>query len=106
MTYNDIIITDSIWPPVLYYTVSIIVGIILYIGKLLVHRYANLTVCVCYALFVSFIAGVHVCIARFGGEFTDTVFGVYLDTLTYRSIYNGAFFFFLAYGIAIPTKFK
>ncbi len=106
MTYHDIIITDSIWPTVLYYTVSIIVGLLLYIGKLCIHRYANVTVCVCYALFVSLIAGVHLCIFRFGGEFTNTVFGIDLDTLNYDSIFYGSFVFFLSYGIAIPTKYK
>ncbi|OAT77415.1 hypothetical protein A9B99_21990 [Mangrovibacter phragmitis] len=106
MTWNDIIITDSIWPPVLYYTVSIIVGILLYIGKLFVHRYANLTVYVCYALFVTLFSGIQVCIFRFGGDFTNAIFGIDLDTLAYKSIYNGAFVFFLLYGIAIPTRFK
>lgn len=106
MTWNDIIITDSIWPPVLYYTVSIIVGILLYIGKLFVHRYANFTVFILYAFFVTIFSGIQMCLFRFGGEFAKDILHINLDVYSYDSIFFGTFLFFLLYGIAIPTKFK
>lgn len=111
MTWQAVDITTgatalSIWPPVLYYIISIMFGVLLYIGKRFVHRYANFTVFIFYAFFVAFFSGIQLCIFRFGGEFTNTVFGVDLDTLNYDSIFYGSFVFFLSYGIAIPTEFK
>lgn len=106
MTYNDIIITPSIWPPVIYYIVSIVVGVLLYIGKYYVHRRANFTVFMLYGLIVGAAASVQMCLYRFGEDFAKDILRVNLDVHGYDSIFNGTFIFFLIYIFAMPTKFK
>lgn len=111
MNWQDVDITStgatlSMWPPVLYYIVSTVVGVLLYIGKLFVHRYANFTVFILYAFFVTLFSGIQMCLFRFGDEFAKDILHINLGVDEYDSIFFGTFLFFLLYGIAIPTEFK
>ncbi len=106
MTWNDIIITAPIWPPVIYYIVSIIVGVLLYVGKYYVHRCANFTVFMLYGLVVGAAASVQMCLFRFGEDFAKDILRINLDVYGYDSIYNGAFIFFVIYIFSMPIKFK
>lgn len=111
MNWQDVDITTgapalSMWPPIIYYIVSIVIGGLLFIGKYFVHRYANFTVFFIYALFVPLIAGVQLSLMRFGDDFARDVLRVSLDVSIYDSIYYGALSFFVLYLFAMPTKFK
>ncbi|MEY8710956.1 hypothetical protein [Mangrovibacter phragmitis] len=111
MNWQDIDISSggatlSMWPPVIYYFVSIIVGGGLYFGRLFVEKYANITVFFIYGFFVLLIAAIHYCLFRFGAEFASDILRVHLDVYAYDSIFWGSFCFALLYCIAVPTKFK
>ena len=99
MTWQDVDITTggpalSMWPPVLYYIISIMVGVLLYIGKRFVHRYANFTVFILYAFFVTIFSGIQMCLFRFGSEFSMDIFHINVDVGSYDSIFFGSFLFF------------
>lgn len=106
MTWNDIVITASIWPPVIFYIVSIVVGVLLYVGKYYVHRRANFTVYMLYGLVVAVIAAVQICLFRFGADFARDILRVNLDVHGYDSIFYGSYVFFFVYCLAVPIRFK
>lgn len=111
MTWQAVDITTgatalSIWPPVIYYFVSIIVGGGLYIGRHFVEKYANITVFLIYVFCVLFIAALHYCLFKFGAEFASGVLRVHLDVYAYDSIHFGSIAFALVYIFAVPSKFK
>ncbi|WP_226569299.1 hypothetical protein [Mangrovibacter yixingensis] len=106
MTWNDIVITNSIWPPVIYYIVSIIVGLLLFVGKYYVHRRANFTVFMLYGLVVIFCGGCQLALFRFGGGFPRDILRVNLDVYSYDSIFYGSYLFALVYALATPIRFK
>lgn len=106
MTWNDIVITDSIWPPIIYYIISIVVGVLLFIGKYIVHRRANLPGFLLYAFFVITITAVQFGLMRFGADFARDILRIDLDVYGYESIFNGTYIFTIIYSLALPTKLK
>jgi hypothetical protein len=111
MNWQDIDISSggstlSMWPPVIYYFVSIIVGGGLYFGRFFVEKYANITVFFIYGFFVLLIAAIHYCLFRFGAEFASDILRVHLDVYAYDSIHFGSIAFALIYIFAVPSKFK
>lgn len=106
MTWSDIAIKNSIWPPVIYYIVSIVVGVLLFVGKYYVHRRANLAGFLLYAFFVITITAVQFCLMRFGADFAKDILRINLDVYGYESIFNGTYIFAIIYGLALPIKLK
>ncbi|KEA51883.1 hypothetical protein DT73_13200 [Mangrovibacter sp. MFB070] len=106
MTWSDIAIKSSIWPPIIYYIVSIVVGVLLFIGKYIVHRRANLPGFLLYAFFVITITAVQFCLMRFGADFARDILRIDLDVYGYESIFNGTYIFTIIYSLALPTKLK
>lgn len=106
MTWDDIVITGSIWPPIIYYIISIVVGVLLFIGKYIVHRRANLPGFLLYAFFVITITAVQFCLMWFGADFARDILRIDLDVYGYESIFNGTYIFTIIYSLALPTKLK
>lgn len=93
-----------LWPAVLYYVISVIVFILLYMGKIKVNSLHKYPLFIFYLLFVIAIAAIQINIFANGQSFFKGFLHINFDPWKYDSIYWGALFFSLLYLLAMPRN--
>ncbi len=83
----------SVWPVVAYYFVSIVVFLLLYLGKLKVNKLRRYPLFIAYTLVVIAIAAIQINIFANGYDFSSGVLHIDFDPYCYDSVYWGALFF-------------
>ncbi|NUU65134.1 hypothetical protein HQN64_03325 [Enterobacteriaceae bacterium BIT-l23] len=104
MSYEDIVISQSILPPVFYHLISIVFFFFLLYGKSLVTRKKNRMIFILYTLFVIFSASVQFALFTHGTKFAQGFLHINLNVDAYDSIWYGALFYALAYLFAMPRN--
>lgn len=103
---QDIVLFQSLplWPAVLYYVISAIMFILLYIGKIKVNKRHKYPLFIFYMLFVIAMAAIQINIFANGQSFVKGFLHIGFDPWQYDSIYWGALFFSLLYLLAMPRN--
>ncbi len=92
------------WPVVLYFVVSILIFVLLYIGKSKVNKAHKYSLFIFYSLFVIAIAAIQINIFANGYDFVKNFLHINFDPYRYDSTYWGSLFFSLLYLLAMPKN--
>jgi hypothetical protein len=104
MGYDEIVITQSIWPAIFYHVISVVLFFLLFGGKILVMNKKNRTLFILYSLLVIFIASIQFALFSHGTQFLKSFLHIDLNIDAYDSIGYGALFYALAYLFAMPRN--
>ncbi|WP_312174414.1 hypothetical protein [Pseudescherichia sp.] len=94
----------SMWPVIVYYSLSIAVFGIAYYGRIIVQRKSNYLFFILYTLVIVIMAAIQFCIFVHGTAFTRSVFHMDIDVDLYDSIKWGAIVFALLFFFAMPRN--
>lgn len=103
---QDVVLSQFLllWPAVLYYVISVIIFILLYMGKIKVNKLHKYPLFIFYMLFVIAMAAIQINIFANGQSFVKGFLHIDFDPWQYDSIYWGALFFSLLYLLAMPRN--
>ncbi|MHA0969211.1 hypothetical protein E7735_16210 [Enterobacter cloacae] len=100
----ELSLTSPVWPALCYFIVSIVVFLLLYVGKLKVNGLGKYPLFIVYTLFVIGMAAVQINIFANGYEFVDGFLRIDFDPYRYDSVYWGSLIFSLLYLLALPRN--
>ncbi|QCT20623.1 hypothetical protein FEM41_13715 [Jejubacter calystegiae] len=104
MSYDEIVITQSIWPAIFYHVISVAIFFLLFGGKILVMKKKNRSLFIFYSLLVVFIASIQFSLFTHGTQFAKSFLHIDLNIDAYDSVGYGALFYALTYLFAMPRN--